>query len=122
MHSSFAGFEPLEDSLALAVGSDPEPVDADPVPGSAAGVGCVVSATLDGRWALALDCAVGSGGTNCEMGSGRPSVALPNEFVFLPLRVIIRTDTGEPSESANGPNNESGTTSSISELNSAQRT
>ena len=67
-------------------------------------------------------CAVGSGGANCKVGSGRPSIALPDEFVFLPLRVIIRTDTGEPSESANGPNNESGTTSSISELNSAQRT
>jgi hypothetical protein len=73
MPSSLADFEPLEDSLALAVCSDPEPVGASPVSGSAGDVGCVVSAALDGSWASALD---------YSMGSGRTSVALPDEFVF----------------------------------------
>jgi hypothetical protein len=121
MPSSFGDFEPLEGSLALAVCSDPEPEGASPVSGSAGDVGCGVLAALEESWASVLDCSMGSGGTNCVVGFGRTSVALPDEFVFLPLRVIIRTGTGEPSESANGPNNESGTISSISELNSAQR-
>jgi hypothetical protein len=51
--------------------------------------------------------------------------ALPDESVFLPLRVTMQTGIGleksDLSETANGPNNDRGTTSSISKLNSAQR-